>query len=183
MSDAKPKVSTEIKFAVSVAAEPQGSIRAFILEGQVDVRDPCNESGKPNWIRKPRAVLTSDNPDLKAYRRVVMSQACNALTKASLPRPMAGKHIAVALEVQFTFIKPPSVSKHRTQMVVRPDADKLVRACLDALTGVLWEDDSQVVEISARKVYGPTERVDVRARILACDDLPTPRLLPLCEQF
>ena len=40
-------------------------------------------------------------------------------------------------------------------MTVKPDIDKLERAILDALTGVLWEDDSQVVHLTATKGYAP----------------------------
>jgi crossover junction endodeoxyribonuclease RusA len=36
---------------------------------------------------------------------------------------------------------------------VRPDLDKLVRAVLDALTGVAFRDDAQVVTLVARKHY------------------------------
>lgn len=36
---------------------------------------------------------------------------------------------------------------------VRPDVDKLVRACLDSMTGVVFRDDSQVVTLLARKLY------------------------------
>lgn len=43
-----------------------------------------------------------------------------------------------------------------------PDLDKLVRAVLDALTGLAYHDDAQVVEIHARKVYGDTTIIDVR---------------------
>ena len=38
----------------------------------------------------------------------------------------------------------------------KPDVDKLVRAVLDALTGIVWVDDSQVAILSAEKVYSPT---------------------------
>jgi len=37
--------------------------------------------------------------------------------------------------------------------VTRPDVDKLCRAVGDALTGVAYRDDSQVVDLIARKVY------------------------------
>jgi Holliday junction resolvase RusA-like endonuclease len=38
---------------------------------------------------------------------------------------------------------------------VRPDLDKYVRACLDALTDAkAWGDDGQVVELHAIKAYG-----------------------------
>lgn len=35
-----------------------------------------------------------------------------------------------------------------------PDLDKLTRAVLDALTGVIFGDDAQVVSLAAEKVYG-----------------------------
>jgi len=43
----------------------------------------------------------------------------------------------------------------------RPDVDKLSRAVMDALTGVLWNDDSQVVTKLACKRYGGRPGVDV----------------------
>ena len=36
----------------------------------------------------------------------------------------------------------------------RPDLDKLCRACLDSLTGIVWRDDAQVVRLEASKGYG-----------------------------
>lgn len=36
---------------------------------------------------------------------------------------------------------------------VRPDLDKLTRAALDAIKGVVYADDSQVVRIDVAKVY------------------------------
>lgn len=44
---------------------------------------------------------------------------------------------------------------------VAPDIDKLVRAVLDALTGVAYEDDSRVVTLHARKVYASATRIKV----------------------
>ena len=37
---------------------------------------------------------------------------------------------------------------------VRPDIDKLARTVLDALTGVVYLDDCQVVELAIKKCYG-----------------------------
>jgi Holliday junction resolvase RusA-like endonuclease len=44
---------------------------------------------------------------------------------------------------------------------VMPDLDKLVRAVLDALTGVVWRDDGQVCDIMASKVYADSPGVDI----------------------
>jgi Holliday junction resolvase RusA-like endonuclease len=37
---------------------------------------------------------------------------------------------------------------------VRPDATKLIRPAEDALKGILWRDDSQIVTQAATKRYG-----------------------------
>lgn len=41
----------------------------------------------------------------------------------------------------------------------RPDATKLLRPVEDALTGILWGDDGQVVEQHVRKLYGEPARM------------------------
>lgn len=63
------------------------------------------------------------------------------------------KPIPVALTLTFAFLRPrTSKLEHHT---VPPDVDKLSRAALDALSsGVGYDDDSQVVSISAVKLYG-----------------------------
>jgi crossover junction endodeoxyribonuclease RusA len=51
----------------------------------------------------------------------------------------------------------------------KPDIDKLARALLDALTGVLWRDDAQVTDLVVRKRYavpGEPERADIEIRAL-----------------
>lgn len=55
---------------------------------------------------------------------------------------------------------------HRPIAGGRNDLDKLVRAVLDALTGVAWVDDSQVVHVSADKLFagheGEMARISLR---------------------
>lgn len=46
--------------------------------------------------------------------------------------------------------------------IVRPDIDKLTRAILDALTGIVYKDDSQVVELDVKKRYGYPEGVKIK---------------------
>lgn len=44
----------------------------------------------------------------------------------------------------------------------KPDLTKLVRAAEDALTGIVWKDDSQVVKQATKKVYcGPEKKIGV----------------------
>jgi Holliday junction resolvase RusA-like endonuclease len=44
---------------------------------------------------------------------------------------------------------------------VKPDATKLLRALEDALTGIVWRDDAQVVVQTVTKTYGEPARVEV----------------------
>lgn len=61
------------------------------------------------------------------------------------------KNMGVGIYITFHLEKPKTVK--RLWPTVKPDLDKLVRAILDAGTGVLWIDDAQVRFIEARKVY------------------------------
>ena len=66
---------------------------------------------------------------------------------------------AITITMRFRYLRPKSVI--RTQPTVPPDLDKQIRSILDALTGIAYVDDSQVVEITATKRYHTTQGVDV----------------------
>lgn len=69
-------------------------------------------------------------------------------------KPLEG---GMRIDLMFVFHTPKTVK--RIAPWVKPDLDKLIRAVLDGLTGVAYEDDCQVVAISASKSYGPHEGV------------------------
>lgn len=66
-------------------------------------------------------------------------------------QPMLSAPLVVQL--RFVMPRPASLPKSRSTppAVKRPDVDKLARACLDALTGVIFADDSMVVVLYAQK--------------------------------
>lgn len=69
--------------------------------------------------------------------------------RAHFPTPLDGP---VRLELEFVMPRPKSAPKRSTPPAVkRPDLDKLARAVLDAITGVVVSDDSQIVELVASK--------------------------------
>lgn len=88
-----------------------------------------------------------------------------AAIAACAPRPAQLIEGPVRATLVFTFERP---KKHyrtgRHALVLRedapahysrtPDADKLARAVLDALTGVVWRDDGQVSHLVVVKQYG-----------------------------
>lgn len=133
-----------IEFCVYAKAQPQGSARAFVVNG--------------------RAVVTSANKNLKPYRQELTNTAKAVLN--DYPQPFAGKHVPVAVSMVFFFERPQSVPKKRAGMVVKPDLDKVIRSTADALTGILYHDDAQIVSLSVKKEYGSPERVEIRVQIL-----------------
>lgn len=101
-----------------------------------------------------RPILTSDNPNLKQWRQLVAVGAGEKMQGA----PIAG---AVVLIAAFYMPRPKSMSMKVRQHTKKPDLDKLVRALKDALKGVVWVDDSQVVSLSATKEYADNAPVGV----------------------
>jgi Holliday junction resolvase RusA-like endonuclease len=53
---------------------------------------------------------------------------------------------------------------------VKPDVLKLARAVEDALTGILYRDDAQIVTEVLRKRYGDPPRVEIRLSPVATLD-------------
>jgi Holliday junction resolvase RusA-like endonuclease len=54
----------------------------------------------------------------------------------------------------------------KARPIGKPDTTKLVRAAEDALKGIIWHDDSQVVMQSAGKVYGDVPGLEVTVEVI-----------------
>jgi crossover junction endodeoxyribonuclease RusA len=147
---------SQVTFIVHCRAEPQGSKRAFVVPGK-------------DGARSRAVVVDANKGPMRSYRSQVTQQATYSLAQASLPQPMAEKHQPVEITIEFMFLRPATCPKKRYWPVVKPDVDKLLRATLDALTGVLFSDDAQVVRVLMDKVYGPIEQVHVSARLMATE--------------
>lgn len=126
-----------ISFQVHGLPIPQGSTRAWVVHG------------------KP--IITSSAKGLATWRRLVADVAQDYAPAEPWDGP-------VGIELHFGLPKPKSAPKRkRVWPDKRPDLDKLTRAVLDALTYVVFADDSQVVEIRASKDYGaPGVVVEIR---------------------
>jgi len=64
---------------------------------------------------------------------------------------------AIRLAVVFFLPRPKSAPTRVKYHLTRPDLSKLVRAVEDPLTGILWSDDSRVVDIVARKAFATSQ--------------------------
>lgn len=133
-----------IDFVVPGRAVPQGSLKAISVP------------------KLKYTVLVSDNPQLKRWRKKVKAAAKAAMRNLGLA--MADKDTPLILQAQCCFKRPKSVT--RKFMTVKPDASKLLRAIEDALTGVVYADDAQLVRSWAAKHYGDFERVEIRVEAM-----------------
>lgn len=125
---------------------------------------------KGNMRRTPAGGMYDSDKGVKAWMQSIAWSA-HALGDAR-GTPWHDDRVPLKLEVVFWIRRPafhltggvtggglrPSAPGWPT---MRPDVDKLVRAVLDALTGVAYSDDSQVVQLVAQKRYcapGESER-------------------------
>lgn len=138
-------MSAAITFTAWGVAAPKGSAKGFAV--------PIK--GQPG---KFRAVVTHDNPRTKGWQQVVSEAAGRALDE--IPFGAGPFHASAAIRVLIAFYlpRPKSLGKKTTvHHTKKPDVDKLVRGVLDGLTGVLFNDDAQVVDLQTRKRYAPPD--------------------------
>lgn len=75
----------------------------------------------------------------------------------------------VTLRIVARFLPPKSISKKRTALMLegkelplkKPDMDNIVKVVADALNGVAYHDDTQIVFVIAKKAYSAMEGLDV----------------------
>ncbi len=67
----------------------------------------------------------------------------------------------LALSVIFHCAKTASKPKKLQYPVCKPDTDNYIKTLLDAGNKYLWHDDSQIVSITALKIYGAPPRIEI----------------------
>jgi Holliday junction resolvase RusA-like endonuclease len=138
-------MSSTVSFFCQGEPATKGSMRAYTYR---------RKSGRIG------ARVAHDNDRTAAWSQALGWAARQALRGASFD--------AAAVEVRCSFVVPRPRDHYgtgRNAGQIKPgapreptshatgDVDKLVRCLLDALTGIAWADDSQVVEVRASKAY------------------------------
>lgn len=83
-----------------------------------------------------------------------------AVARSAFAKPLAGK---VKLHVFVSQVKP---KKPTNDYPYKPDLDNVVKIVMDSLNRIAYNDDTQVVEIEARKFYDEVDQLLVRVREL-----------------
>lgn len=126
-----------INFRVFGIPQTKGSTKAFMRPG----------------MRFP--VITNDNTKNKSWAAIVSGEAQRYRPTALLEGPLR-------LDLWFHLKKPQSLPKRRPSWPTKkPDLSKVTRSVEDALTGIIWKDDAQVVISSQTKCYSDSPGVDI----------------------
>lgn len=129
------------------------------LAFEVNVTPRGKDRPRASVVFKPGrrlGVHMRNTPETREFEGAVTAAAVAAM--AGRP-PMAGP---LRLDVTAVMPIPPSWSRAKQGRAVagtelptgKPDASNIVKAVEDALNAVAYADDSQLVDLAARKVYG-----------------------------
>lgn len=137
--------------------------------GRLDLVFPLEAKGK----QRPRA--TSVNGRARMYTPKQTQDEEH--TVASLAYSQVGQPLletALRVVVHVTVRPPKSWSQKKQQAAydgivyptTKPDPDNILKLYLDALNGIVWLDDKQIVDLSITKRYGPVPRVTMSVESL-----------------
>ena len=147
-------MSLEIGFFVPGLPKPAGSKRGFVNKrtGGVIIVDACKKS--KDWQADVKHFA------FQAYQGDPLTGPIYLKVKFIMPRPKyhyrTGRHSDE--------LKPSAPLLHTKT----PDRTKLLRGLEDALTGVIWKDDCQVVDGPVSKIYG--EKTGAEVIVAVMDD-------------
>lgn len=111
-----------------------------------------------------RVVIVDANKNSKPWKQEVAAAAAEAMREAGLPL------FTDAVIATFTFyrVRPAGhygknglLASARPYPSIAPDSLKLARGVEDAMTGIVWKDDSLIVEEHLFKHYGEPARVEI----------------------
>ena len=119
--------------------------------------------GRPRFARVGKFVQTYSDKKTVAWEDQVRAAAQKAMGPTDI------LETPVTLALYFRLPIPQSWSKKRQEAAKnqlesytkKPDWDNLGKAVSDALNGVIYKDDSQVVSAHIRKVYSTVPGVDI----------------------
>lgn len=146
-----------VSFFVRGEPAPGGSKNAFV---------PTDKNGNP--YRRENGGIVVNVVDAGGKANKVWRKAVGWTGKGKFH----GQLLTGALEVKYTFYMPRPKAHFGTGKnasilkadapefhLQKPDALKLMRACEDALTGVVWVDDCTTIEAVTRKLWNTDNEI------------------------
>lgn len=115
------------------------------------------------WARAGHSGKVSFTP--KRQREAMRSFALLAGQVMGSQPPLEGP-LSISLTFAYPWPKAVSrktkVSEEGRYRTARPDIDNLIKLVADALNTVVWQDDAQIAEVIAKKIYSETPLVQLQ---------------------
>ena len=128
---------------------------------------PLNRKTREPFRRPGGGIVVStvdDNPKAKAWKRAVMTAALKAVEGDPLRCPLGADFTFYVVRPKSHFNSKGEMNKAGLAMprpISRPDALKLARSVEDAMQGVVYKNDSQIVVERVEKRWGDRARCEV----------------------
>jgi Holliday junction resolvase RusA-like endonuclease len=134
-----------IAITVPGAPVPKGRPRLSTIGGHARAFTPAKTRRYEDLIRLEAGRVMEGRDQLQGPTVVRI--------RAFMPTPQAiAKHKA----------KGPAAESGQLRPITKPDADNFAKV-IDALNGIVWPDDNQVVELTVSKFYSSRPRLELEA--------------------
>lgn len=154
---------------------------SFIVPGTPASKGSWKVFGRKNPVAgKRNHFLVNDSKKSKPWVALAVPIITQALADFDDGQPRWDKSAEYGVTFSFQFTRPKShftkpckkrpvaaLKKNMpTTVRVKPDIDKLLRISFDVMTGLVFDDDCQITQCLARKVYADTAGVYVTVTAL-----------------
>ena len=120
--------------------------------------------GRPKFVRRGNHVAAYDPEKSRTYKDMVYAVALQ-YKPAQLLQGALGLTIKCYREIPKSILsskkKMEQVLSGELRPTTKPDVDNYAKGIKDALKGVIWYDDSQVVSLAVAKYYSEEPRTEV----------------------
>jgi Holliday junction resolvase RusA-like endonuclease len=121
--------------------------------------------GRPKFARRGNFVSTYTPTKTRIYEDSIKICAANAMRELPLKTPVAVfLYIVVPILVSYSKKRKADCLAGIEKPMKKPDIDNVAKCFLDAMNGIVYGDDTQVVSLHVTKVYGTVGQVEVMVR-------------------
>ena len=140
----------ELHFVVEGIPVAKGRPKFTTINGYARAYTPKKTLNYENWVR------------LKAT--LAMSEA--GLSTLDCPIELQ-VDVLVPIPASWSKIKQKSAADGELFATKKPDLDNVIKAIKDSLNGIVWRDDSLIVNLSAAKNYDERPRIEITVAALS----------------
>ena len=121
--------------------------------------------GRPRFSKIGGFVRSYTPKKTSDYEAQVKAIAQSAMTREPLETPLAAfLYFRLPIPKSYTKKRVAACLSCSERPIKKPDLDNLAKSVLDALNGVVYLDDAQLVSLHVTKVYSNNPGVDIMVR-------------------